>query len=64
MKNLDIQKIVRNNMPWLILLVVSIIFSFISPNFFSIANIINTISTGIILRRKARSTCRWATRCR
>lgn len=44
MKNMNIQKIVRNNMPWLILLAVSIIFSFISPNFFSIANVINILN--------------------
>jgi ribose/xylose/arabinose/galactoside ABC-type transport system permease subunit len=31
-------------MPWLILLAVSIIFSFISPNFFSIANVINILN--------------------
>jgi ribose/xylose/arabinose/galactoside ABC-type transport system permease subunit len=41
---MNIQKIVRNNMPWLILLAVSIIFSFISPNFFSIANVINILN--------------------
>ncbi len=44
MKNMNIQKIVRNNMPWFILLAVSIIFSFISPNFFSIANVINILN--------------------
>lgn len=44
MKKMNIQKIVRNNMPWLILLAVSIIFSFISPNFFSIANVINILN--------------------
>ena len=44
MKKPNIQKIIRNNMPWLILLAVSIIFSFISPNFFSIANIINILN--------------------
>lgn len=44
MKKPNIQKIIRNNMPWLILLAVSIIFSFISPNFFSVANIINILN--------------------
>ena len=44
MKKPNIQKIIRNNMPWLILLAVSIIFSFISPNFFSLANIINILN--------------------
>ncbi len=44
MKKTDIQKIVRNNMPWFILLAVSIIFSFISPNFFSVANVINILN--------------------
>ena len=44
MKNRNIQKIIRNNMPWLILLAVSVIFSFISPNFFTVANVINILN--------------------
>ena len=44
MKKMNIQKIIRNNMPWFILLAVSVIFSFISPNFFSVANVINILN--------------------
>ncbi|MBR4421247.1 MAG: ABC transporter permease [Erysipelotrichaceae bacterium] len=44
MKKGNVQKIIRNNMPWLILLAVAVIFSFISPNFFSVANVINILN--------------------
>ena len=37
-------KIIKNNMPWIILIVISIIFSFFSPNFFKIQNIINILN--------------------
>lgn len=37
-------KLVRNNMPWIILAVVSIIFSFFSKNFFTLRNIINILN--------------------
>jgi len=48
MKNKDVvntlQKAAKNNMPWLILLVISVIFSFFSPHFFTIQNIINILN--------------------
>ena len=37
-------KIVRNNMPWIILIVVSVIFSFFSKNFFTVRNIVNILN--------------------
>ena len=37
-------KIIKNNMPWIILIVISIIFSFFSHNFFKIQNIINILN--------------------
>ena len=37
-------RLVRNNMPWFILLVVAVIFSFSSSNFFSLQNIINILN--------------------
>lgn len=43
-KKLDLSKMVRNNMPWLILLGVCVVFSFFSKNFFSISNIINILN--------------------
>lgn len=37
-------RIVRNNMPWLILVAVSVIFSFFSSNFFTARNIVNILN--------------------
>ena len=37
-------KIIKNNMPWIILIVISVIFSFFSHNFFKIQNIINILN--------------------
>lgn len=39
-----VSKLIRDNMPWLILLIVSIVFSFFSNNFFSWTNIINILN--------------------
>ena len=39
-----VSKVIRNNMPWLILIIVSIIFSFFSKNFFTLRNIINILN--------------------
>lgn len=48
MKNKDLsnrlKKLVKNNMPWLILIIISIIFSFFSSNFFTTQNIINILN--------------------
>lgn len=40
----NIKKFLRDNMAWVILFVICIVFSFISPNFFSITNIINILN--------------------
>ena len=42
--NNKFSKIIKNNMPWIILIVISIIFSFFSHNFFKIQNIINILN--------------------
>lgn len=39
-----LEKLVRNNMPWIILVVVSVVFSFFSKNFFTIRNIVNILN--------------------
>ncbi|MFP3156186.1 ABC transporter permease [Lachnospiraceae bacterium ZAX-1] len=43
-KQIDILGILRNNVAWVLLIVFSIIFACISPNFFSITNIINILN--------------------
>ena len=40
----NIKKFLRDNMAWAILFVICIVFSFISPNFFSITNTINILN--------------------
>ncbi len=42
--NSKVSKIIKNNMPWIILIVISIIFSFFSHNFFKMQNIINILN--------------------
>ena len=44
MKTNHINKFLRDNMTWVLLIVISIIFSFLSPNFFSFRNIINILN--------------------
>lgn len=41
---INLKKLLRDNMAWAILLVICLVFSFISPNFFSITNIINILN--------------------
>jgi len=40
-----VSNILRNNMPWLILLLVAVLFSFFAKNFFSFTNIINILNS-------------------
>lgn len=43
-KEIDIVGFFRNNMAWVLLIVISLAFSCISPNFFSVTNIINILN--------------------
>lgn len=43
-KKFDLVTFLRNNMAWVLLIIFSIVFSFIAPNFFSVTNIINILN--------------------
>lgn len=44
MKTKQIKKMLRDNMTWVLLVVIAVIFSFLSPSFFSFRNIINILN--------------------
>lgn len=49
MKKSQINKILRDNMTWVLLIVIAVIFSFLSPNFFSFRNIINILNQNVYI---------------